>query len=120
MHGAALPAHMEHAHAAANMPMPTTDAGASQSASRAGHGDTGSPHAAHQCTCPGSCCASAPAALLGHTLRPVLSISVAIRVDSAAPADTIELVESPQLALPFPNAPPAFRIALQSAAQHTT
>jgi hypothetical protein len=120
MHGAALPAHMEHAHGAADMPMPATDGEAPSSASRGGHGDSSSPHAAHQCTCPGSCCATALVALLGHTLRVALSIPVAVRVEIAAPTDTVELVESPQLALPFANAPPAFRITLRSAAQQTT
>ena len=43
-----------------------------------------------------------------------------VDVFGAAPTDTDERAESPQLALPFANAPPAFRITLRSAAQHTT
>lgn len=124
MHGVVLPAQAEHAHTAANMRMPAADGGAAPSESHAGHGATsggpGSPHAAHQCTCPGGCCATSPVALLGHTLRVALALPVVARGEIAAPTDTVERAESPQFALPFANAPPAFRITLRSAAQHTT
>jgi hypothetical protein len=122
MHGVALPAQSEHVHAA-NMAMPAGDAESAPSASHADHdgagGNPASPHAAHQCTCPGGCCATAPVALLGHTLA-VLDLPIAPRSHVAAPTGTVELAESPQLALPFANAPPEFRGTLRSAAQHTT
>lgn len=127
MHGVALPVHLEHvahAHAAADMPMPETNADVPTEGPHAGHGgtngDPASPHAAHQCTCPGGCCATAPVALLGHTLRVPLALTVVPCAAIAAPTDSIELAQSPQLALPLANAPPAFRITLRSAAQQTT
>jgi hypothetical protein len=122
-HGAALPPHAgqaAHLHAGATMPMPAADGAAPSVASHAGHDGTGTPHAAHRCTCPGGCCATSLVALIGHALHAVPAFPLAIRAHVAAPADAIELAESPQLSLPLANAPPAFRITLRSAAQLTT
>lgn len=123
-HGAALPTHAEqaHAHGTADMAMPAADDATQPPASHAGHaghGDKNSPHAAHQCTCPGGCCATSPMALAGAALRITPAWSVARRVVIAAPA-TIDLAESPQLSLPMANAPPAVRQTPRRAAQQTT
>jgi hypothetical protein len=120
MHGSALPVHSEHAHSAAHMPMPAANPDAPATRAPMHHEAPGSPHAAHQCTCPGGCCSTTPVGLLAHTLRVAFAMRTGAPVRVAQPTDTIDLASSPQLALPPANGPPASRVTLQNAAQHTT
>ena len=63
----------------------------------------------HQCTCPGCCCGSAPVVLGTRATPTRLEIAVLIR-DRIAPSESaVTLAPSPQVVLPFPNAPPTDR-----------
>jgi hypothetical protein len=83
-------------------------------------GTNDSHHVGHHCTCPGGCCASGPVALHTGALlaAPAMQVEAASRID--APRDAIALAPSPQVALPYPNAPPSLRVPLQHAASLTT
>jgi hypothetical protein len=121
MHGAVLhaPAPQADLHAA-DMQMPASSLDAALAGAHSGHNVPDSNHAGHKCTCPGGCCGTTPAGLLAHTLSTSLALHVSSPARVAHPTDAIEIAASPQLALPFANAPPEFGVTLQNAAHYTT
>jgi hypothetical protein len=63
----------------------------------------------HQCTCPGCACCSAQVVLGAGAAPARLEFDVLVR-DRIAPSESaVTLSPSPQVVLPFPNAPPADR-----------
>ena len=120
-HGAQLPppaAHMQVP--AAHMQMPAAEHDASPAGARSGHSAPDSHHTGHQCTCPGGCCGTSPVGLRAPSLGAPLALQVDVLARAAQPGDAIELESSPQLALPFANAPPALRVTPHSAAHSLT
>src|ERR1700679_2459312 len=90
MHGAAL--HAPPAHQA----MP--DEGGA-------HEPAPSQHADHQCTCPGGCCSSAPLGLQTARVGTPSESHPEVRLRVRAVPELLARVSSPQLLLPFANAP---------------
>lgn len=75
------------------------------------HGSTEDSHqAGHQCTCPGGCTSTTPVGLRAPTVYAPAPVHIDVASRLAPPADAAEIAPSPQLALPFAHAPPAFRV----------
>jgi hypothetical protein len=81
-----------------------------------GHDQTGTGHDCHhghhghQCTCPGSCCATGMVTLAAGRLVAIPVVPVSIAAPSRAPANDVRAVAAPDVVLPPPLGPPAFQV----------
>jgi hypothetical protein len=101
------PVHGDHAHGA--MPMAAHAHGHSGGAAQAAHDPSSDQHGGHHCTCPDCCCATAALALLASPAAvPVPRLLLV--VDRDIPRAVAELAIAPQVVLPYPHAPPSFRV----------
>jgi hypothetical protein len=67
-------------------------------------------HGHHQCTCPGSCCATGMVTLAADRLVAIPVVPVAVAAPAAAPVSDVRAVAAPDVALPPPLGPPAFQV----------
>ncbi len=67
-------------------------------------------HHGHQCTCPGTCCATGIVTLAAGRLVSIPVVPVAVAVVSLAPVSDVRAVAAPDVALPPPLGPPAIQV----------
>ena len=74
------------------------------------HGTGHDCHHGHQCTCPGTCCATGIVTLAAGRLVAIPVVSVAVATISPAPVSDVRAVAAPDVALPPPLGPPALQV----------
>ena len=67
-------------------------------------------HHGHQCTCPGSCCATGMVTLAAGRLVAIPVVPVSVAAPAPAPVSDVRAVAAPDVALPPPLGPPAFQV----------
>jgi hypothetical protein len=67
-------------------------------------------HHGHQCTCPGTCCATGVMTLAAGRLVAIPVVPVAVAAVTSAPVNDVRAVAAPDVALPPPLGPPALQV----------
>lgn len=78
----------------------------SQGHSNAGHDC----HHGHQCTCPGTCCATGVVTLAASRLVAIPVVPVAVAAPAPVPVSDVRAVAAVDVVLPLPLGPPASQV----------